>query len=625
MGEKNPDRSTPMPQDADLERWSGAVQMDPEEVETLYGTGSSHQETDELQKAARGFRDAFEDGSGAGLRSGTCAVRGASTDGPDVSVVVPVHSRFQVLASCLDALNEQSLPPERYEVLLVANGVDEQRPQLDRVVQPRKEEWGDRLRVLDSGRASIPAARNCGIREARGRVILQINEDAALSRSALEQHLTWHQGQAFDPGVVIVGGRRFSEDYRRHLFNFLYEELGLYSKLHMPIPRFRAGYEWFVTCNLSCPRESYERFGYFDESFTWGSDTALGRQWVENHDVQLVVDTSIVSHHMHVLTFETWKKNTIKRTLPCCRFDGVDPHTLTPDHPYVEERRETVGSFDVEAFARDIEELECEFDGIRNYEGGTVMGRPVRNAIDLATVLNLPLLVYSYHLQYRELLRIAGGGTPESRAREIAAEAEAAYEAGDLASAHRLYTRATELAPRNTEMLNDLGTVCLARGDVNAGLTSMARAVCIDPDYELARRNLEQACKSCGLDVDRVLSLAGAEGEPVRADTAGPCEATGAEIEAAIREGDLKEAWNIAMEAAEAASDDPDAWSMVARVAWEMGRREDAAQAARTVLALASDDGPAEVAARRILAQYIAEFDCTGSATPALEDTVQTR
>ena len=285
----------------------------------------------------------------------------------DISVVVPIHSRFDVFGRCLEALAEQTYAPHRYEVLAVANGVGpgamaELRGLIDSF-QPR---YGGRLRLIEVQQASIALARNAGIEAAEGALILQTNEDAILSPTALAQHWAAHEEFGFNPRCVLLGGREFPAHYRRHLFNYLYEAAALYSPLHHRIPRFTGAYQWFVTCNLTCTAEAYDRFGRYEPAYVWGSDTALGRRWQQADVVTVFVDTSIQSYHLHELTYAGHRSNCLKRA----RFQF---HQATGHWPWeaTQAERERMGrvveasSAEVAAFEAELMRLEQEFAGPR--------------------------------------------------------------------------------------------------------------------------------------------------------------------------------------------------------------------------------------------------------------------
>jgi len=334
----------------------------------------------------------------------------------DISAVVPVHSRFEVLDRCLRALHGQSLDKERYEVILVANGVAERhRPELQSIVARWKEAFGDRLQVIDLPQASIPLARNAGVEAASGRLILQMNEDTILSRSALHQHLRTHEVLSFSPRCVVVGGRRFPDSHKSSLFNNLYESIPLYTPLHEPKPIFQAPDRWFVTCNLSCPRESYERFGLFDPNYDWGSDTELGLRWARQTDLALYASTRIVSYHLHKLSFDAWKKNCIRRARYSVRMDcGYWPEELPPPGQADVVQQLNALALDTVTFESEIRRIERQFTGPADFGPATFMGRRVGDFVEFSNRLRSPIMQFKNYLQLTEVRRLMHG-EPEGR------------------------------------------------------------------------------------------------------------------------------------------------------------------------------------------------------------------
>jgi GT2 family glycosyltransferase len=342
----------------------------------------------------------------------------------DVSVVIPINSRFDVFAHCLEALAEQTYPADRYEVLAVANGVegaalDELRALIG-AFEPR---YGGRLRLVEVDRASIALARNAGIGAARGAVILQINEDAVLSPTALAQHWAGHEEFGFDPHCVLLGGREFTAALRRRLFNYLYEAAGLYTPLHWRRPRFAGNYQWFVTCNLSCTAEAYDRFGCYDPAYVWGSDTALGCRWQQAGVMRLFVDTSIRAYHLHELSFAGHRGNCLKRApFQFRQATGRLPHEVTEDERTRLRSVIEASRAEIAAFEADLQRLEAEFAGPEAFAGASVMGIPTRTLREFDYVTASLLQNYRFYLYCSEVLRLsepAEGASAREQQRQV--------------------------------------------------------------------------------------------------------------------------------------------------------------------------------------------------------------
>ncbi len=118
---------------------------------------------------------------------------------PGVSVVVPVRDAAGTLPGCLQAL--AGLNPAPLEILLLDNGSTDGSLAILRAFAARRA--GVPTRVLEESRPGAAAARNAGIREARGDVVAFTDADC-LPDAAWLEHLTLPFA---DPSVGAVAGR----------------------------------------------------------------------------------------------------------------------------------------------------------------------------------------------------------------------------------------------------------------------------------------------------------------------------------------------------------------------------------------------------------------------------------
>lgn len=109
------------------------------------------------------------------------------------SVIVPAHNARATLGACLQALLRQTLPPERYEIIVVDDGSTDG---TDRVAAA----FG--VQVLRQPRKGPAAARNAGAAIARGTIVVFTDADCAPCPDWLERMLA----PFADPTVVGVKG-----------------------------------------------------------------------------------------------------------------------------------------------------------------------------------------------------------------------------------------------------------------------------------------------------------------------------------------------------------------------------------------------------------------------------------
>jgi len=190
-----------------------------------------------------------------------------------LSVVVATHNRAALLPRVVEAILNQTLPPERYELIVVDDGSTDGTEALGTELAR-----GGRLRYVRQPNRGVAAARNRGIREAHGEVVAFTDDDCLVPPEWLERLA---DGYTRHPEVVGVGGRIVAppEVLRRsavarlehHVARHVYgagdaEALG--------------GFECPAggTNNMSYRRAALLAVGGFDEGFpplVWGEDADL--------------------------------------------------------------------------------------------------------------------------------------------------------------------------------------------------------------------------------------------------------------------------------------------------------------------------------------------------------------
>lgn len=169
-----------------------------------------------------------------------------------VSVVVSVYSkdRLSYLLDCLNSLRLQSFKP--LEVIIVLDPVQDLleffRARLD----------GD-VRIVVSDGFGLSNARNAGVKNAKGDVIVFIDDDAVAEKDWLCNLLKNYD----DSSVVGVGGliKPLWEEGRPQWFP---EELDwIVGCSYKGLPESKAVVRNPIGCNMSFRKEVFEKVGYF--------------------------------------------------------------------------------------------------------------------------------------------------------------------------------------------------------------------------------------------------------------------------------------------------------------------------------------------------------------------------
>jgi glycosyltransferase involved in cell wall biosynthesis len=187
---------------------------------------------------------------------------------PVVTVIIPSYNCEAYIDQTLDSVLAQDL--HDIEVLVVDDGSTDRTREL---VSRR----GGNVRLLPQANQGVCAARNRGIREARGEFICLMDHDdywyphklssqVELMRSHAEvsvvysAFLLWHRasdGQFPDPASFDLGADGIDPDYSGWIYHQLLIDC------------------WMLTSTAMFRREVFERCGVFDESLPYSEDWDL--------------------------------------------------------------------------------------------------------------------------------------------------------------------------------------------------------------------------------------------------------------------------------------------------------------------------------------------------------------
>ena len=181
------------------------------------------------------------------------------------SVIIPTHNRKRILSKSLTALFDQTYPAEGYEIIVADDGSNDGTEELLGSLAPPCS-----IRYLRLEKMGAARARNRAIEEARGSVILFIDDDTVATRRFMEDHLKIHEARekAIVQGPVLTTHDIERPDRLRLNMVDIYQNL---KDLH---PCF------FPAGNVSVRKEHIVKAGLFDEEFSgygW-EDMELGKR-----------------------------------------------------------------------------------------------------------------------------------------------------------------------------------------------------------------------------------------------------------------------------------------------------------------------------------------------------------
>lgn len=206
------------------------------------------------------------------------------------TVIVPTYNRRRLLQLTLDSLDRQTLPRDRFEVLVVDDGSSDDTAAVVRGYEDRFD-----LRYFyqpDEG-YRVAKARNVGIRHAAGEICVFVDSGVLLHSASLSAHLTAHEateeplalnGYVYcfnldnedaqlirkvvdvddvDSSIASMARTKAWPDVREPFYARYSDDFG-----HLPAP-------WLMywTCHSSARTEQVRAIGMYDEEFRqWGGE-----------------------------------------------------------------------------------------------------------------------------------------------------------------------------------------------------------------------------------------------------------------------------------------------------------------------------------------------------------------
>lgn len=97
---------------------------------------------------------------------------------PSISIIIPTHDAADTIGQCLNVLFDQTVSCRRYEIIVVNDGSTDPTEEVAREYD---------VRVVTQPNQGRAAAKNAGIREANGELLLFIDADCEATRSWIEE------------------------------------------------------------------------------------------------------------------------------------------------------------------------------------------------------------------------------------------------------------------------------------------------------------------------------------------------------------------------------------------------------------------------------------------------------
>jgi glycosyltransferase involved in cell wall biosynthesis len=219
------------------------------------------------------------------------------------SVIIPTYNRKRVLKRCLAALTRQSCHTQDFEVLVVDDG---SRDGTCHMLRKYKTQTPLQFRCFIQEHKGPAAARNLGIKQARGALIIFIGDDILADPRLIQKHL--EAQQRYPEHTAVIGHISWARDLPITPFmQYLEERKLLFHYQDIPDPD-NAPYHFFYTCNVSLSKKLLLQ-ECFDEDYKHAmyEDVELAYRLI-SQGVRFVYADDAIGFHFHPMILRHFLK-----------------------------------------------------------------------------------------------------------------------------------------------------------------------------------------------------------------------------------------------------------------------------------------------------------------------------
>jgi len=235
---------------------------------------------------------------------------------PDISIIIITHNRAEQVAECVRSVARMDTQALRCEVVVVLDSCADDTWRVLEALRPAL----PFPMLLDSINAKRPSiARNRGAQQARGALLLFLDDDVTASPALVMEHWLSHQSAdvvigylkpAFrrDPGFWQLGARLWWEDR----FTAMRE------------PGHKLGFGDLFTANLSIKSPLFHSLGGFDESLARLEDYEFG--------IRLIKAGTLLVHNPRAIATH-WEVNSVVKWVGRARLEAESEFRMGQKHP----------------------------------------------------------------------------------------------------------------------------------------------------------------------------------------------------------------------------------------------------------------------------------------------------
>lgn len=204
-----------------------------------------------------------------------------------VSVIIPTYKSWDNLKNCLNAVSNQTLSKDYYEVIIVNN---------DPVNQCPFELPASNMKIIEEANPGSYAARNKGVINAKASILAFIDDDCLANKDWLRNAIKYFQNSK--KAVRLAGNVKMFDRKKKFSPSSIYDQIFSFEQVQLALKGTS------VTANMFAKSVFFKKVGLFDETLKSGGDTEWGlRAKVEGYDIVFAEDV-VVYHPARTRLYE---------------------------------------------------------------------------------------------------------------------------------------------------------------------------------------------------------------------------------------------------------------------------------------------------------------------------------
>jgi len=212
---------------------------------------------------------------------------------PKLSVVIGTYNQKQSLKMVLESFFDQSASKDDYEIIVIDSSSQDDTEETIKSLKPNCE-----LRYIRVENKGKPEARNRGIKEAKGEIILLTDADMIADKNLVSEHLKCREKYENAAIEGLTYNLKKLENFKKSSNLSPYIQRKLRSGQRLP-------FYYFLSGNLSIKKKTLEEAGLFDPVFSgygW-EDIELGYR-MEKMSIPLIYYPEAFNYHYHIVKEE---------------------------------------------------------------------------------------------------------------------------------------------------------------------------------------------------------------------------------------------------------------------------------------------------------------------------------